>query len=110
MSLSLSRNEWIITDFACAFNNYIPIGIHTTYATPQLHGVLEAARPTYIFCSIDMLDRFVEATEKYDFIQRIVVYDDVSIAAVVKNGISLSLSLFLSLSLYFICLFNAIQL
>lgn len=70
------RNEWIVTDFACAINNFIPIGIHTTYDNAQLVGVLKISSPSMIFCSTDMVERLLAATEQCPSIKHVVCFDD----------------------------------
>ena len=55
--------EWISVDIACTFNDYISVGLHSSWTVQSLTYVLCNAGVQCLFCQHDSLSKFVELLE-----------------------------------------------
>ena len=65
--------EWIVTDFSCTFNDYITVGLHSSWSDECLINVLTSAQTSCIVCmSCDLL-KFLRVSTVCTSIQSILV-------------------------------------
>lgn len=55
--------EWLLMDFACCFNDYISVGLHTSWDDNTLEFVIENARISVIVCHLSQLSKFQNNTK-----------------------------------------------
>lgn len=67
--------EWLVTDFSCCFNDYITVGIHSSWNEDSLEHVLESAKVTTIVCKESELSKFIKASVRC-CIENIIVIND----------------------------------
>ena len=55
--------EWISVDIACTFNDYISVGLHSSWTAQSLTYVLNNAGVQCLFCQQEYLSKFVDLLE-----------------------------------------------
>ena len=68
--------EWIVTDFSCTFNDYISVGLHSSWSEECMLNVLRSAETDCIVCMSCDLYKFLKASTLCLCIQHIIVIDD----------------------------------
>lgn len=71
-----NRVEWLLADFACAFNHYVSVGLHATWPPNELEYVLTLAEVDAVFCDAEHVPLFVAAHRAAGYPRLIVSMDD----------------------------------
>jgi len=70
-----NRPEWMITDFACIFQNIISVPIYTLFTDREIAYVINNTKVSVIVCDKQMLPRFIELHSQCASLQHIVCMD-----------------------------------
>jgi long-subunit acyl-CoA synthetase (AMP-forming) len=69
----------MLTDFACAANQYTSVGIHVAWPDSEVEYIIKNAQISCIVCSKEFLGKFIEISKNCPTVSSIVVMDDVSL-------------------------------
>jgi long-subunit acyl-CoA synthetase (AMP-forming) len=70
---SENNTEWLITDFACCFNDYISVGLHTSWDADTLGFVLDNAEIKLIVSHVSQVPKFASTALPSTGLQSIIV-------------------------------------
>eukprot|EP00466_Bigelowiella_natans_P004133 jgi/Bigna1/69484/fgenesh1_pg.9_\ len=71
--------EWIYADFACAFNDFICVGVHTSWPAPEVEAVCRKADLTCLCMTAKYAEKFVstirDSSEPFQHLKHLVLLD-----------------------------------
>ena len=73
-----NRPEWVITDFACIFQNIISVPIYCLFNDRELAYIINNTKITVVVCDTQMLSKFIHLSKECSSLQHIVCMDPIS--------------------------------
>lgn len=68
--------EWLLTDFSCSFNDYVTVGLHSSWSDESMLHVLKSSEADCVVCmSCDLL-KFLNYSSACTSIQIIIIIED----------------------------------
>ncbi|CAF4013142.1 unnamed protein product, partial [Rotaria sp. Silwood1] len=86
-----NRPEWMITDFACIFQNIVSVPIHYLFNDREIAYIIKNTKVSVIVCDKKTLQRFIDLQSQCPSLQHIVCMDPIIdiISSISDNGTSI---------------------